>query len=364
MTDVLHTSRMTVGYHHTPLIRDICLKLHRGQIMTLIGPNGAGKSTILKSITRQMDLLGGTVYLDGTSMADMTGKQIAGKMSVVLTERAAAEYMTCRDVVAMGRYPYTGLLGIPGRAGQEKVREALELVHGQELADRDFSRISDGERQRILLARAICQEPELIVLDEPVSYLDIRHKLEVLEILGELVRRRQVAVLMSLHELDLAQRISDYVVCVKGSTIWKAGPPEEIFTTGCIRELYGIGKGTYYAELGWTELEPVKGRPQVFVIGGGGSGIPVYRRLRNQGIPFAAGVLHEHDVEYPVARALAAEVVSEKAFEPVSEEALCRAAKILEGCSQVICTMERFGTMNAGNRRLAEMAARNRPGGI
>ena len=118
MTDVLHTSRMTVGYHHTPLIRDICLKLHRGQIMTLIGPNGAGKSTILKSITRQMDLLGGTVYLDGTSMADMTGKQIAGKMSVVLTERAAAEYMTCRDVVAMGRYPYTGLLGIPGRAGQ------------------------------------------------------------------------------------------------------------------------------------------------------------------------------------------------------------------------------------------------------
>lgn len=346
---------MTVGYGRTPLIRDICLHIRRGQIVTLIGPNGAGKSTILKSIICQLKLLGGSVYLDGISVKDMTERQLALRMSVVMTDRARTEFMTCREVVAMGRYPYTGLMGTLGQKDQEKVQEALELVHGEELADRDFAQISDGQRQRILLARAICQEPELIVLDEPVSYLDIRYKLEILDILKMLVRRKQVAVLMSLHELDLAQRISDYVVCVEGSTIRCAGTPEEIFRTPVIRRLYGITRGSYCAELGYGELEPVKGDPQVFVIGGGGAGIFVYRRLWRQGIPFAAGVLHEHDVEYPVAAALASLVISQEAFEPVSRKAYEQAAKVLAGCSRVICCVETFGTMNARNRELAEL---------
>lgn len=353
--DYIYTENMTVGYGRMPLIRAIELHVKRGEIVTLIGPNGAGKSTILRSIIRQLGLLGGAVYLDGVPMRDMPEKQISRRMSVLMTERIHPELMTCEDVVATGRYPYTGRFGILGPEDRKKVWEALLLVHAQELAAKDFSEISDGQRQRILLARAVCQEPEAIVLDEPTSFLDIRHKLELLTILKELVREREVAVLMSLHELDLAQKLSDYIVCVNGNSIERCGAPEEIFTSGYITQLYGITKGSYQAELGCLEMEPVRGTPRVFVIGGNGSGIPVYRRLQREGIPFAAGILHENDIDYPVARALAAEVISETPFEPISEAAFERARAVLSACEQVICCVKDFGLINEKNRQLAEL---------
>ena len=126
--DYIFTENMTVGYGRIPLIEQIELHVRRGEIVTLIGPNGAGKSTILRSIIRQLGLLGGTVYLDGQSMEGMTEKQIARRMSVLMTERIRPELMTCKDVVGTGRYPYTGRLGILTAADHEKVREAMELV--------------------------------------------------------------------------------------------------------------------------------------------------------------------------------------------------------------------------------------------
>ena len=237
------------------------------------------------------------------------------------------------------------------------MREALELVHAGELAGRFFTEVSDGQKQRVLLARAVCQEPEAIVLDEPTSFLDIRHKLELLTILKDLVHRKRVAVLMSLHELDLAQKISDYIVCVNGNSIERCGVPEEIFTSTYITRLYGITKGSYQAELGCLEMEPAQGPPQVFVIGGNGSGIPVYRRLQRRGIPFAAGVLHENDIDYPVAKALASRLIGERAFEPIGEEAFARAAEMLQACGRVICCPDHFGAMNEKNRILAELGA-------
>ena len=345
--DYIWTENMTVGYGKTPLIRQIGIHVRAGEIVTLIGPNGAGKSTILRSVIRQLGLLEGTVYLDGMPMKGMGEREIA--------KRIHPELMTCEDVVGTGRYPYTGRMGLLTAEDRGKVREAMELVHAWDLASRDFSQISDGQKQRILLARAICQDPSVIVLDEPTSFLDIRHKLELLTILKDLVRRKKVAVLMSLHELDLAQKLSDYIVCVKGEYIERCGTPEEIFTSSYITGLYGITKGSYYAEFGCLEMEPVKGKPQVFVIGGNGSGIPVYRRLQRMGIPFAAGILHENDVDYPIARALASQVISEAPFEPIREETYDRAAEVLASCGQVICCLKEFGTLNDMNRKLAEL---------
>lgn len=353
--DYIWTENMTVGYGKTPLIRQIGIHVRAGEIVTLIGPNGAGKSTILRSVIRQLGLLEGTVYLDGMPMKGMGEREIAKRMSILMTERIHPELMNCEDVVGTGRYPYTGRMGILTAEDRGKVREAMELVHAWDLASRDFSQISDGQKQRILLARAICQDPSVIVLDEPTSFLDIRHKLELLTILKDLVRRKKVAVLMSLHELDLAQKLSDYIVCVKGEYIERCGTPEEIFTSSYISGLYGITKGSYYAEFGCLEMEPVKGKPQVFVIGGNGSGIPVYRRLQRMGIPFAAGILHENDVDYPIARALASQVISEMPFEPIREETYDRAAEVLASCGQVICCLKEFGTLNDKNRKLAEL---------
>ena len=327
-----HTDQLTVGYDGKPLIREINIQLKKGEILTLIGPNGAGKSTILKSITRQLATISGTVYLDKQLMSQMSNKEVSQKLAVVLTERMRPELMTCEDIVATGRYPYTGTLGILSAEDKVKVKEAMETVHAWDLKDRDFTAISDGQRQRILLARAICQEPEIIVLDEPTSFLDIRHK------------------------LDLAQKVSDKVICVHGEHIEKYGAPEEIFTSDYIRNLYGITRGSYNAAFGCVEMEPPKGTPQIFVIGGNGSGIPIYRKLQRQGIPFAAGVLHTNDVDYQIASALAAQVVAEKPFECISQKNYENAAELMKQCQKVICPLKEFGTMNAANKELLNLA--------
>ena len=273
-----------------------------------------------------------------------------------MTERIQPELMTCEDIVATGRYPYTGTLGILSSEDWEKVHRAMEMVHAMDFKDRDFTAISDGQRQRILLARAICQEPEVIVLDEPTSFLDIRHKLELLSILKQMVLENHTAVLMSLHELDLAQKISDKVICVHGDRIEKYGSPEEIFTSEYIHHLYGITTGSYNAAFGCLEMGAPKGSPKVFVIGGNGTGIPTYRRLQRAGIPFAAGVLHKNDVDCQVAQDLAAEVIVEEPFEEISEESYQKAYQCMEKCEEVICCIDVFGSMNRKNQKLAEAA--------
>lgn len=245
MSGFLETEKLSVGYDGKPLIRDVCLKVQRGKIVTLIGPNGSGKSTILKTIVGQLSKVSGTVLLEGAPMERCGQKEIAKRMAILMTERIHPELMTCYDVVSTGRYPYTGALGLLGKEDKRIVEESLELVHGRDMADRPFDAISDGQRQRILLARALCQTPEIIVLDEPTSYLDIRYKLELLTILKTMVREKNLAVLMSLHELDLAQRVSDTVVCVSGDRIDRMGPPEEIFSNDYIARLYHMEPGKY-----------------------------------------------------------------------------------------------------------------------
>lgn len=352
----IYTEHMTVGYDGKPLIRDIEIRLKKGEILTLIGPNGAGKSTILKSMIRQLKPVAGTVYLDGEMMHKMSGKEVARKLAVVMTDRIRPEMMTCEDLVATGRYPYTGTLGILSAEDHKKVLDAMKTVHALEFKDRDFTAVSDGQRQRVLLARAICQEPEIIVLDEPTSFLDIKHKLELLSILKRMVKERHTAVLMSLHELDLAQKVSDRVICVKGDCIQKYGNPEEIFSSDYIHDLYEIQSGSYNAAFGCVEMERPGGEPKVFVIGGNGKGIPIYRELQRKGIPFAAGVIHKNDVDYQVAEALAAELIWEEPFEQISREKAERAAEVMKKCDRVICTQEKFGTMNARNRELLALA--------
>ena len=182
------TEKMSVGYDGKPLIEEVEIMLRKGEILTLLGPNGAGKSTILKSIARQLSLIAGTVRLDGEDMRTLTGAELSKKMAVVMTKRLRGELMTCEDVVATGRYPYTGRFGVLRAEDHAAVQNAMELVQVAEIGDSLFDRISDGQRQRVMLARAICQEPEILILDEPTSYLDVRHKLEFLSILQKLCR--------------------------------------------------------------------------------------------------------------------------------------------------------------------------------
>ena len=179
---MIKTEALNVGYNGVPLIYDIALSAARGEIITLIGPNGSGKTTILRTIARQLAPIAGTVMIDGRDIMTLSGKEIATRMAVVLTERIRPDLMTCYEFVSAGRYPYTGNFGLLTDRDREAVSAALELVNAAEISDRYVSEISDGQYQRLLIARAVCQEPEIIVLDEPTSFLDIKHKKELLEI--------------------------------------------------------------------------------------------------------------------------------------------------------------------------------------
>ena len=354
---ILFAEHLNVGYKGEVVIGDIRLEAIPGQILTLIGPNGAGKSTILKTITRQLDPIGGVITLEGRDLKSLKERDIAKSVAAVLTGRPTPELMTCWDVVSSGRYPYTGRLGILSQHDKEKTEEAMALVRVESLRERDFNQISDGQRQRVLLARAICQEPRVLIMDEPTSFLDIKHKLDFLTLLRELVHSKDLAVILSLHELDLAQRYADRILCVRDGRVDRLGTPEEVFSEGYIEELYGVERGSFDALFGNVESEAVRGEPLVFVIGGGGSGIPVYRRLQRQRIPFAAGVIHQGDLDYPVAKDLSAGTVTQEAYGPIGESAYREAEEIMLRCRAVLCPQTQFGPMNEGNLRLRELAA-------
>ena len=347
---------LAVGYRGKALLQNISVDLRPGQILTLIGPNGAGKSTILKTITRQLAPIAGMVYIEGKELRSCAASDLARQMSLVLTERVRPEMMTCYDVAAMGRYPYTGRFGSLTPADHAIVRSALRRVRAEDLAQRDFGQISDGQRQRVLLARALCQEPDILVLDEPTSFLDIRHKIDLLDILLEEARTRRLTVILSLHEIDLAEKVSDLILCVQGEEGVCLGTPAEVFTDDGIAALYGLERGSYLTRRGSIELARSEGAAQVFVIGGAGYGLPHYRALQKRRIPFAAGILWQNDLEYDVAAALATEVVSLPAFEPIHPDTLARAKQVMAACKAVLDAGAPLGELNRANGELITYA--------
>lgn len=354
--NILEIHDLAAGYQKIPLIKGIDLTVKGGEILTLIGPNGAGKSTILKTIAGQLRALGGAVFWSGQDMAGMRRGQIARTLSMVLSGQPRLELMTCREVVATGRYPYTGRLGILSKQDWDKVDQSLLMVHANEVAERDFMQLSDGQRQRVMLARALCQEPKVLILDEPTSYLDVRYKLEILTTIREIARQGRLAVLMSLHELDLAYKVSDYIACVSGGQALRVGAPEEIMRPGVIERLYGMEEGSFDVTSQMPQFPAAHGKPQTFVIGGGGSAANVYYRLQRQGIPFAAGILPANDVECPIVKALACETLIAPAYEPPDQAMMKRAKDRIDQCRNVLCTLTEFGTYNAYNRKLWEYA--------
>ncbi len=242
---MLSVKELFAGYDKKTVISDMSFEVRSGEILSLIGPNGAGKSTVLKVIAKYLEKQKGFVYIDNTEQESISRAELAKKLSVTLTERIRPELMTCREVVETGRYPYTGAFGRLNEQDKRAVEQAMEETATLELADELFNRVSDGQRQRVILAKAICQQPQILALDEPTSYLDIRHKIAFFETLHRLAKQRGIAVIISMHEIELARIISDKVVCIKNGEVTDSGTPEEIFTPQKIMRLYDIPEELY-----------------------------------------------------------------------------------------------------------------------
>ncbi len=235
---------LCAGYHKKIIVRDVTLEIEKGEIISLIGPNGGGKSTLLKSISGELKNLGGAVYLGDEDIKNISLKELAKKMSIVNTDRVKPEHMTAMDVVLSGRLPYSDGFGLFSENDFSEADNACKLMKITKLSDKPFGDLSDGQKQRVLIARAICQDPEYLIMDEPTSYLDIRYRLELMDVIRNL-SVAGVTVIMSLHELELALQISNRVLLVSDDGSVSCKEPQEVLQSGLIRDLYDLTDDMY-----------------------------------------------------------------------------------------------------------------------
>lgn len=241
----LQTKMLSVGYGKESVVEEVSFSLKPGQVTIMVGPNGCGKSTLLKTFTRQLKPQAGTILILDKDFTEMGERDLARHIAMVMTTPLQPAFMTCKEVVETGRYPYTGFLGILSETDHQKVEKCMRETNVWELADRPFSAVSDGQRQRVMLARGLCQEPEILILDEPTTFLDMKYKLEFFDLVMRLSKEQGIAVLMSLHEISYAKLIGDFCICVRNHRIERMGVPKEILTDEYLCRLFDVDQALY-----------------------------------------------------------------------------------------------------------------------
>jgi iron complex transport system ATP-binding protein len=238
----LRTRDLAVGYRtrraRRAVLEHVSVTVDSGEFVCLLGPNGIGKSTLLRTIARMQRPLWGSVELGGADLRAVSHAELARRLGVVLTERVAVEALTVRQIVGLGRYPHSGWFGGLADRDRAAVDWAIDAVGVRHLAERDVSRLSDGERQRVMIARALAQEPLLLVLDEPTAFLDVPSRVELMGLLRQLTRDRPLAVVVSTHDLELALRTADTIWLVMPGGEIIAGAPEDVVLSGAIGQAF------------------------------------------------------------------------------------------------------------------------------
>ncbi|NEO98560.1 MAG: ABC transporter ATP-binding protein [Symploca sp. SIO2E9] len=238
--NLLEARQLTLAYDGAPIILDLNLVIPSGKITVLVGANGCGKSTLLRGLARLLKPRGGNVYLDGAAIFKLSTKTVAKQLGILPQGPTAPEGLTVRDLVAQGRYPYQNWWQQWSKDDQFLVEEALAITEMTQLADRVLESLSGGQRQRAWIAMALAQDTDILLLDEPTTFLDLAHQVEVLDLLYELHERKGRTIVMVLHDLNLACRYADNLVAMRQGQIYTMGVPEQVMTEGMVREVFGL----------------------------------------------------------------------------------------------------------------------------
>ncbi len=236
----LHIDHLTLAYDHTVIINAIEACIPSGQITALVGPNGCGKSTLLRGLARLLTPKGGAAYLDGKAVHRMPTRELAKHLGILPQSPVAPEGLTVRELVAQGRYPHQSWFQQWAADDEAAVVKALTLTGMTELADRAVDTLSGGQRQRAWIAMTLAQETPVILLDEPTTFLDLSHQIEVLQLLERLNRDEGRTIVMVVHDLNHATRYAHYVIALKAGRIAAAGPPATVVTSTLLREVFGV----------------------------------------------------------------------------------------------------------------------------
>jgi iron complex transport system ATP-binding protein len=255
----LLVEQLTLGYGDRNVIEHLDLAVPPGKVTAIVGANACGKSTLLRSMSRLLAPRGGRVVLDGKEVHRTPAKQLARTLGLLPQSPIAPEGITVADLVGRGRHPHQGILSRWSTEDDVAVAAALDATETSELADRHVDELSGGQRQRVWIAMALAQQTDLLLLDEPTTFLDVSHQIEVLDLLTDLNRSRGTTIVMVLHDLNLAARYADHLIALAGGRLHAAGTPHEVLTEATVRAVFGLQNQVI--------TDPTSGKPLMLPIG-------------------------------------------------------------------------------------------------
>jgi iron complex transport system ATP-binding protein len=353
---LLSVQGVTISFPTVTALHQVTFEVAKGEIVVILGPNGAGKTTLLRAIARALPVQQGVILLDGKEVSALPVRQLMRQLSVVPQNPEVTFALTVWDIVAMGRIPHASPLSPLSPRDHDAIRKAMEATDIWDLRHRLFSELSGGEQRRVLLAKALAQEPKLLLLDEPTANLDLRYQLEVVELLKRLNRDLGLTAIVVLHDLNLAAMLGQRFLLLHQGRLVAMGSAEEVLTQRHIQQTYGVPVLTLRHPLTGKPLIVLTERTiasangtRVHVVCGGGTGGEVMALLVAAGCQVTAGALNRGDSDYEAAQLLGVPVAEEDPFMPLSDRAVDATKRLIAQADVVVLTDVPFGWGNLAN---------------
>lgn len=349
---------VSCSYASWPVLKDINFAVGQGEILGIVGPNGSGKSTLLRAMSRVLPPRQGTVILQDKDLYKIEARQVAGQLAFVAQENENEFPFTVEDTVMMGRIPHLKRFQREGPRDHEAVIKALQLTDACHLSGRLITELSGGEKQRVVIARALAQEPRVLFLDEPTSFLDINYQIEIMELLHKLRREQGLTVVLAVHDLNLASHYCDSILVLKEGAVYAAGHPARVLSADLIQEVYGCRVEVEYRSPNarpTVVFNPDRKRfPRaepgtVHVVGGGGSCGRLYNDLNDRGWKVSTGVLNIGDSDWHDAVRLGFRIAETAPFSYISPESVEYNSQLMREADFVILPGIPFGPGNLAN---------------
>ena len=362
----LNVNGVECRYGSVKILSNINIDVKPGCFIGILGPNGSGKTTLLRSISRVLKPHGGSILIDKKDIYTLKPKQVAQKMAVVPQYNDVGFNFSAMDVVLMGRNPHLGDFQMERQKDVEIARNAMELTNTWTLADRPINELSGGEAQRVIIARALAQEPKILLLDEPMSHLDIINQIELMDLVKTLCTKNNLAVLAVIHDLNMASRYCDEILLLKAGTIFALGPVEEIMTSENILNVFGVDSiirknfvtnAPYVIPLAPKKCSEGKNM-SIHVICGAGTGTTLLKTFCDEGYTVSAGVLNIADSDFETCELLKILSVSDPPFSAITDEAHETNVSMIKNVNIVVLTAVPFGLGNIKNLEAAIDATR------
>jgi iron complex transport system ATP-binding protein len=361
---VLNVDGVECRYGSVKVLDDVSLSVKGGEFLGILGPNGSGKTTLLKSISRILKPHRGAILLNESDIYSLKNVDVAKQLAVVPQESNIGFSFSALDVVMMGRNPHITRFQMEGAKDLAVVRKAMAVTNTWQFADRPINELSGGEKQRVIIARALAQEPSILLLDEPLTHLDIINQLEIMDLVKDLCVKEKLVVLAVFHDLNLAARYCTSAIMLKKGKVFAAGGLSDVLTSENIKGVFNVNaivqkhlvsNSVFVIPLSPQKSPPAK-RCAVHLICGAGTGTALMKVLLDEGYSVTAGVLNVLDTDFETAEFLKIPVTTEAPFSPITEKAHNANLDMIRKASKVVLTSVPFGFGNLQNLKAAREA--------